>query len=108
MDKPIYSVYALVNGKSSEVCNATDSLSDAKSFAKAYYVEHGSNVPVKVVESKVVHDVVFGLEPESFHVSICIPTSGKILHYYDESEFICSLRSLIRNHVHINIIAHAG
>lgn len=104
MDKPIYCVFKLVDGKSVEVGNATDSRSDAIRLCRSTFKE--SNCPVKVIESKVVHEVVYALYKESFHVSICVPSEGTITHYRNEDDFASAIRDLVSRSCRFDVVCH--
>lgn len=106
MDKPVYCVFQLIDGKSILVDKATDSLSVAKKLCRNVFHKFNKQFPVKVVESKVVHDVVFALAPPSFHVSVCVRGNGTIQHYRDEGEFLIAVRDLISDHCCFDIVTH--
>ena len=106
MDKSVYCVFKLVDGESIEVGNASDSFEDAKKYCRDVFYQEGKKYPVKVVETKVVHDVVFALAPPSFHVSVRIPSTGSITHYRNYDDFISAVSSLVRHFVHFDVVSY--
>lgn len=98
MDEPIYTVFALENGNSVLIGNATPDYHEAINIAYNYFKETSNKV--KVVKTYVQHDVVRNYAP--FYCRVKYTSDGKLItNFFDDLNLFNDLISRL-NSKHIS------
>lgn len=94
MNDPIFTVFALENGQSVQIGNATPDYQEAVNIAYYYFKETSNKV--KVVKTYVQHDVVKNYAP--FYCRVKYTSDGKLItNFFEDPKIFSDLISRLNS-----------